>query len=145
MARTLLDLANGLDDRAKRLPKLASDLAVALAREIVYELTETTPVDTSKAISNWTVSIGTDTSYDIDAHKQGKRGSTLEASSRITNLKALTATYNKKPGQKIFISNNAPYIKDLNDGSSGQAPQFFIQIAVADSIHVWRSAKRKKR
>jgi len=145
MARTLLDLANGLDDRAKRLPKLASDLAVGLAREIIKELTETTPVDTSKAISNWVVKLDSPDSNEIEAHTPGKRGSTLESSSRITNLRALTATYKKKPGQTIFIVNNASYIRDLNNGSSGQAPEHFVQLAIIKALKVLRSTKRKNK
>lgn len=143
MARTLSDLAKGLDDRAKLLPKLASDLAVGLAREIVRELTETTPVDTSKAISNWVVKLDDPDSSEIDAHTLGKGGSTFESSVRITNLRALTALYKKKPGQKIFIVNYAHYIRDLNEGSSGQAPEHFVELAVAQSLKVLRSTKRK--
>jgi hypothetical protein len=37
---------------------------------------------------------------------------------------------NKKPGQSIYVQNNASYIKRLNEGSSTQAPAGFVEAAI---------------
>ncbi len=50
------------------------------------------------------------------------------AAETINQARAVLAT--KKPGQKIYITNNLPYIRRLNDGYSKQAPAGFVERAV---------------
>lgn len=142
MARTLEDLARGLEDRAKSLPQLGNRIAIRTAIELVTGLANETPVDTSKAISNWVVTLDRIPISDIDAHFEGSKGDTFTRSSRQTIMLAKIALLNKKPGQTIFITNNADYIRDLNNGSSPQAPANFVQSIVK---RIRATIKRKGR
>jgi len=130
MARNLNELAKSLEDRAKSLPLIADRLAKHVAQTIVDELATKTPVDTSKAISNWQVTLDAPATAEINAHYEGKRGSTYSLSSAETIALCRMMLRGKKPGQTIFITNNADYIGKLNEGSSMQAPAGFVQAAV---------------
>lgn len=130
MGRSLLDLANDLDKKANLVETAASDLAVEIAMVVITDLANTTPVDTSKALSNWIVTLGSPTNQKVPAHFKGSRGSTKSASVAQTIANARDFLKKKKPGQTIYISNRQPYIKRLNEGYSGQAPAGFVQRAV---------------
>lgn len=130
MARSLLDLAKGLESRAKLIQTMGSRLAVHCAETIVKELAQNTPVDTSQAISNWTVTFDSPATEFVGPHYPGEMGSTFSISSAETVMLAKVVLLKKKPGQSIFITNNADYIRDLNDGSSPQEPAGFVERAV---------------
>lgn len=130
MARNLLDLAKSLEKRAALIPEFGSQFAKHVAETIVTELARVTPVDTSQAISNWTVTLDSPASEFVGPHYPGHHGSTYTASSEETILLGKIALLKKKPGQSIFITNNADYIRDLNDGSSPQQEAGFVERAV---------------
>lgn len=134
-ARNLQELANNLEARAKAIPELANRLAKHVAETIVIELATKTPVDTSKAISNWQVTLNSPATAEINAHYEGSHGSTYGQSSSETISLARALLRNKKPGQTIFITNNADYIRKLNEGSSSQAPAGFVEAAVLVGIN----------
>lgn len=130
MASDLLDLANRLEKKAEAIDKAASKTAVDAALAIVGDLAYVTPVDTSKALSNWIVTLDSPASEKIDPHFFGEKGSSQRASAAETLNRAKAVLQNKKPGQAIFITNNLPYIVRLNEGYSGQAPAGFVERAV---------------
>lgn len=130
MAKTLLDLAIRLEAKAKSINVIASDKAVAVALKIVETLAYRTPVDTSTALSNWQVSLNAPKTAFINAYHPGYLGYTLIASAQATIQAAQAALAQKKPGQTIYIANNAPYIRDLNAGTSKQAPAGFVEASV---------------
>lgn len=130
MAKNLLDLANALNKKSKDIAKAASDLAVGTALTIVGDLAIKTPVDTSKAISNWQVDLNKAPDNTIAPHYPGSDGSTFSASAGETLSKAKLTLRNKKPGDFIYITNNLPYIKRLNDGYSKQEPAGFAERAI---------------
>lgn len=130
MAKGLLDLATSLEKKAKAIDEAASKLAVDTALTIVGDLAFKTPVDTSQALSNWIVTLETPSSDKIKPHFPGEGGSTQKASAAETINQARKITAGKKPGQRIFITNNLPYIRRLNDGYSKQAPAGFVERAV---------------
>ena len=127
---TLLDLA----DRMKQVKASLSEQASLCARQgalaIVSNLANSTPVDTSAALSNWQVSLENPNYNWIAPHVLGHKGSTQLASIRATIEEAKYNLENKKPGQIIYISNNAEYIIELNNGSSKQAPAGFVERAI---------------
>jgi hypothetical protein len=88
-----------------------------LATEILAELIAATPIDTGHATVNWVVSIGTP--YMTEVHS----GAAQQAGMREVQR------YELGDGA-IYISNNAPYISDLNNGSSLQAPSLFVEACV---------------
>lgn len=127
--RTLLDLANDLEKVGGEIEERASDLAIRVGTAVVTDLAFVTPVDESTALSNWLVSLDTPARREIDAHYPGQFGSTFGPSSQQTIAEAKAVLANKRPGQAIYISNNVPYIRDLNNGSSRQAPAGFVERA----------------
>lgn len=130
MAKTLLDLANRMEALAEEIRVAGSDTAVNVGKAIINDLAFKTPVDSSKALSNWIVTLGSASGLRIDPHYPGERGSTQGASAAQTIAEANATLASKKPGQTIFITNNLPYIKRLNDGYSRQAPAGFVERSV---------------
>jgi hypothetical protein len=127
---TLLDLANRMKSTRERLSAIGSDKAVLAANAIVRDLVTVTPVDTSQALSNWQVAIGSPVGNRIDAYFIGVHGSTQELSGASALAKARSILETKKPGQTIYISNVLPYIQRLNQGYSAQAPAGFVERAI---------------
>lgn len=129
MANDLLYLAESLNKLDKAIPEAASKVAKAIAFTIVADLAYKTPVDTSNAISNWQTTLDAPAHTEIPPHYLGSRGSTFSASAGETVARAKLRLQIKKPAQPIYIANNADYIKDLNQGSSRQAPAGFVERA----------------
>ena len=126
----LLDLANRLDKLAENIGEASSDHAVKVALTIVGDLAYKTPVDSSQALSNWDVTLDTPATAKHGPHVPGVQGSTQKASAQETIDRAKKVLANKKPGQVIYITNNQPYIRRLNDGYSKQVPSGFVERAV---------------
>lgn len=126
----LLDLAARLEKQAKTIRSVASDRAVFAAKELLKTLVYQTPVDTSTARSNWQISLDTPLFNFIEAYEYGSFGSTASVSSQAAIFVGNEKLKEKKPGQSIFITNNAPYIRDLNSGTSRQAPAGFVESSV---------------
>jgi hypothetical protein len=130
MARNFRDLATDLRAIPQSISKQTSDEAAAVALAIVSDLAQVTPVDTSKALSNWRVSLNQRTVLAIPPHTLGKAGSSQEESIKATIDAAKLVLAAKKPGDVIWISNVLPYIQRLNDGYSAQEPAGFVERAV---------------
>jgi hypothetical protein len=130
MSKNLQDLANALNKKADGISKAVSDLSIKAALTIVGDLAVKTPVDTSKAISNWQVDLNREPDNQISPHYPGSDGSTFSESAAETLAKAKLVLRNKKPGMVIYITNNLPYIQKLNDGSSIQEPAGFVERAI---------------
>lgn len=109
----LLQLAKKLEGMADSIEKDASAHAVLVAKKVVSNLAYETPVDTSRALSNWIVTLDSPTREMIEAHYPGEKGSTQGLSAQLTEGNADNALRYKKPGQKIFITNNQPYVPAL--------------------------------
>ena len=106
------------------LEKFTARLLQKVTLNITANLQETTPVDTGWARANWVPSIsnpyrGLDTKVTDVPSEKGK----AEVATKYTLDKGA-----------IFISNNVPYIKKLNEGSSKQAPAAFIQAAIIKGV-----------
>lgn len=110
-------------DRAVRMAFLAIDQAVVLA----------TPVDTSRARSNWLPNLDAPASGQIAPYVAGEKGSSAAASSEaaMDAAKAVAKKYDGDRNRELHITNNLPYIAKLNEGSSTQAPALFVETAVA--------------
>jgi hypothetical protein len=130
MAGNLSDLATELRAISPQLSKAVSDASKEAAIAIVTDLATVTPVDTSKALSNWRIGINQRPALAINAFNPGKQGSTQTESAQATIEAARLALATKKPGDIVWISNVLPYIDLLNKGSSTQAPAGFVERAV---------------
>lgn len=125
----LFKLADDMDALNERIPFAANEKKIELGLAIQTELTRVTPVDTSKAVSNWVVTGGRPYDVDIDAYFEGEHGSTYQASIAEVQSQGRRAAALIEPGESLFLADNADYIRELNDGSSNQAPAGFIEKA----------------
>jgi hypothetical protein len=104
-----------------------------------------TPVDTGWARANWVPSITQPyVTDDVVNPKEkflatGKNTISAEVNAREQvqqgGIVTVAATYKVDKGP-VFITNNVPYIIQLNMGSSSQAPAGFVQAAIVRAIHV---------
>lgn len=132
------------NDFSKYLRELNKNIDEDL-NNIVKEMTETmlkviihrTPVDTSKAVSNWLVSTGNPMYIEYMAHKIGSAGSTRLESSRIAYNLGVAAILKKKSQENIYISNSVDYIKWLEGGGSKQAEPNFINNAINTVLDIY--------
>jgi len=99
----------------EKLDDVTRDTALILHGQLIQD----TPVDTSRAKSNWWPDID---NVNIEI-KEPDDGVASEA-----KMKEVMKSY--KLGDTIYISNNLPYIRPLNDGTSVQQPEGFVERAV---------------
>jgi hypothetical protein len=141
MSRTLADLANDLKARADNLPKATTNARAKIAFAIIKNLIQVTPVDTSNALSNWQISLGQPAQNARGPYVPGYLGYTAAASQAQAIAAAQAMLEKVQPGQSIWISNLAPYIVDLNNGSSKQAPAGFVERAQLIGSKILREIK----
>jgi len=110
-------------DRLVRKTALAIDQAVVLG----------TPVDTGRARSNWLVEVGSARSDTIEPYAPGSGRSTESRNTEAALDQGRSAVARYQNGQEIHITNNLPYISKLNDGSSAQAPENFVETAIVEA------------
>lgn len=127
---SLRQFADKMRKLDSELPQQLNSLVIRAAIRIFDDLATVTPVDTSKAVSNWQVSINIPVGTEVNAHISGERGSTYSESLQITLERGLPIIQGKQPGEVLYISNLVDYIEDLNNGSSRQAPANFVERAV---------------
>ncbi len=111
--------------RARQVETGASRMVRATALIINQVIISETPVDTGHAKANWQVGISEPITSEIDEEDPGGSATIERNASTIRQA---------PPHKDIILSNNVPYIHELNDGSSSQAPEQFVQIAVAEAI-----------
>jgi hypothetical protein len=138
----MTDLADFMDSFLSRnaAAYLANALAVRAAQAITDDLAVITPADVGDALSNWQVTLNAPAAKVVPAYAPSPKGSVVHgqwvhkvppaltvaanAPQVIARAKAVLAA--KRPGEPIFITNNAEYITELNQGSSTQAPADFV-------------------
>lgn len=96
--------------------------AVGLAT--ITRLTLETPVKDGRARSNWLADVG---SFRRDINE-----SNISTNGSYSQQQMNEALGRLRPGDRLTISNNLPYIQKLNQGSSDQAGKFFVQKIIAD-------------
>lgn len=113
--------------RGDHVPINTTDLLRKLALSIDQKIVRRTPVDKGRARANWYVNLMV-ASIEVNDFEGDRGAATQESLNRaqavLANVPVLTTT--------IHITNNLPYIESLNNGSSAQAPQNFVQIAIKD-------------
>ena len=85
----------------------------------------TTPVKFGHARANWQIGIDTSITEEIDEN---------DISGAATISRNNGTIRSSTPQKIIVLSNNVPYIQQLNEGSSSQAPAMFVQIAILQAI-----------
>lgn len=110
-----------------RIEQAANSLAIDFVKAVDRDLVEHTPVDVTTAVSNWQASLNSAPVFELPAIVPGERGSTAAASSSEAIAHVTRVIAEKRPGERIFLSNLAPHIIDLNNGTSRQEPAGFFQ------------------
>lgn len=107
-----------------------------LVLRIDRELKRATPVDTGWARANWLPSIGAPITGYPGPRPGGEEvaAAVSRAQSEQNRAMAEIATSYTLDKGPIWISNNVPYVEQLNEGSSTQAPSNFISIAIRTAI-----------
>lgn len=123
-------LPAAIDKLQKQIPVAVAKATNEIAFEILRVVASNTPVDTSKAISNWRVSLHSTFAGDVEAHYEGVHGSTKELSVQRTIDLGKQRLSNRIVGTEIHIFNNADYIDGLNDGTISRQPGLFVQKAL---------------
>lgn len=88
-----------------------------------------TPIDTSRARSNWIPTIGTPAVAEV-SFVMGAQGSTASEAYQRAMAAAQDVASKVKTGNKVWITNNVPYIRELNRGTSTQQAALFVERAV---------------
>ena len=107
---------------ADEIPAKGNRLKIGFAREFLTEVIPSTPVESGKARSNWLVGL-------VQRNRSTREA--LDKSGDAALQQGLAQINNAEPGETIHISNNLPYIGQLNSGSSKQAPAGFVEKAYA--------------
>lgn len=114
------------DRIAARLTSHVEKSAKALVLAITANLIKATPVDTGWARANWVPSIGEPVVAAV-----GAREAVSSAEQQAGQAQVLSY---KLAGGVLYVSNNVPYIRFLNYGSSSQQPAGFVEVAIARAL-----------
>jgi len=111
----------GFSDEVRRFTAKTTEAHDKIARVATLELfsgvIKATPVDTGRARGNWQTTVGSPAKGRLE--REDKSGS--EA---IAEVEAKTP---EGTGQVTYLSNNLPYIMELEEGSSKQAPEGMVK------------------
>ena len=91
-----------------------------------------TPVDTGWASANWIPYIGKPRRGTAGNRPDPKTGGGASRSVQLTQASKILL-YRHSQGD-IVVANNVPYIVELNDGSSTQAPRGFVQAGITKTV-----------
>ena len=117
--RTIDNLSVVIDE----LTEYVADINARVARNLIRDLRDSTPVDTGHAASNWIGNIG--------APYGGVAGSKSSVDFGPQNRSLISLAAQNKTLRNVFITNNVEYIGILNTGWSKKAPSGFIQRAIS--------------
>ena len=109
----LNQLASRLEKKIEELAK-NNDKVKKVARAVLQSLVENTPVDTSKAISNYQVSLVAPKTSVKNAFFVGRGGTTKGESSAEVLRRGFRIINERKDGQAIYIVNNTDYIAKID-------------------------------
>jgi hypothetical protein len=127
--------------RADKLPTNVAEVMRDVTKAVLETVVPDTPVDTGEALSNWQVGINKNDFFVRPPFAPGHGGSTKTENVRATIAAGLAAVAPVKSGQVIHVTNVAPQIVKLNEGSSIQAPAAFVEKGVLKGLEKLKTAK----
>ena len=113
-----LNSPDGAEKIADILTRRTTDLMRMATIEFYRQVSVSTPVDTGRARAGWFITVN---SPSTEVLPEGRYRLSLPQ----TVPSAISVS------DKIYITNNTPYIGKLNDGYSRQAPARFVELAAA--------------
>ena len=118
--RSLQQFNDAVDEFSKKIPDRLVELQQKIGLEALRRIVYKTPVDTGRARGNWQVTIdkpAVGVLVPAIADPVGQGGLMLA---------------DLPPFTTVWITNNVPYIKYLEDGSSKQAPQGMVSVTLGE-------------
>lgn len=113
------DIGRFVDKTEQKMDLAFRKISLELFNRVILK----TPVDTGRARGNWQVQIGNVPSGTLELN---------DASGSATISKASAAAANLRSGDVIYLVNNLPYIRRLEEGYSGQAPSGMVALTVQE-------------
>tara|TARA_R110002167_G_scaffold331123_1_gene537840 strand:+ start:235 stop:678 length:444 start_codon:yes stop_codon:yes gene_type:complete len=126
--KKLQTFAKKLEKASVEVPKKVNKIKQGAAKVGVRKAIYKTRVDTSKARSNWQISIGVEESTKKEAWFKGKGGSTRGPSSDAAYRFAVWDIGKSKAGESIFITNPQDYVANYIEPLDWMTKQARIEI-----------------
>lgn len=116
VAKLVKDVQEGVDEAVK-----------LIVEDGVNKMADSTPVDTTRAVSNWIVTIGSPASGEVPPHVPGSKGGTGAPAARAaTKGRAKAAVSGLRGAKAVYITNNVPYIGVLEYGDAKHRPSGMV-------------------
>jgi hypothetical protein len=139
---TLQGLARRMRSLPKEIKNEVNEIAKQTAEVVLETLVIAMPVDTSQAVSNWQIGLGSPNTNTIGPHYPGKGGRTRNQSSAQTMSIGRILISSKRPGVKLHITNAVDYIEKI-DASGGSSMPGFSSKGINAGVQFAASAKLK--
>jgi hypothetical protein len=119
-----------LDDFYRNsVPEAHGKIVRKVSLQILSGVVQETAVDTGRARGGWTVTTGSPSEIVPplrEGHIEEKKAESIVLTETIN--KGWDKIHSAQPMKEvIWVTNNVPYIEDLEDGSSKQAPDGMVQ------------------
>ena len=120
----------------QKVDKIATDIFRGTSVDLMSRVVVRTPVDQGTARGNWFATINSP-SKEVDESIKDKNGTKSIGRAKRASQKA-------KLGNSIYLINNLPYIKLLEDGNhSPQAPNGMVKVTVTEFENIVEANARK--
>lgn len=114
-----------------KILKDADTMTKKIVSQIFQGVVIRSPVDTGQFRGNWKIGISTySTKFDEGVADVSGTGAINKAIATINS--------NTLNGKIIYVVNNAPYAKRLNDGWSQQAPINFVELTIQSVVNKYK-------
>jgi hypothetical protein len=106
---------NAFEDFERKVNRRAVNFTKKIARYIFRRAIDFTPVDTGRARASWTLSVVKPIYRDSDP--EGKKKISLGTATEISRSTESNLSKYRSLQQEIYITNGAPYIRFVENGS----------------------------
>ena len=135
---SLRRLANDIRRLPERIELAVVEEVKDFALSVVDIGTINSPVDTSRLISTYHISVGSSSEQVFEAAVEGQLGSTSSASRSVTLLEAEADLAAKTAiGQDVYIVNNTEYLLERNQ-ADGFLDRIFSEAVVRAQSRIFR-------
>lgn len=112
-----MSFGSDMRSATKRIEDAHNKITRAATLDFFSGTIKDTPVDTGRARGNWQTAVGSAPQAVIERDDKGGTAAIAEVESKTP----------AGAGQETFMANNLPYIEDLENGSSQQAPSGMVR------------------
>lgn len=133
---TFSGFAKKMAQVSKNFEANSERVSIRMAEGFTKKVIEHTPVDTGRAVSNWTISIGAPQMALKEPYIPGNKGSTAEANRKAAEAEARRVAASYKSRSEVFVTNSVSYIADLERGTSKKAPYGMIDFGFLEAARI---------